>query len=141
MEKYRSNQYFITNTREDVREMNRLRNKVAIVSGGASGIGEGTVRLFAQEGAQVVVADINETLGRKVAEEVRQAGGDATFIRLDVSREEEWDSAIRQMLERYGKLNVLINNAGISLATMWRTTRWRNGTGSFPSTPPASTWA
>ena len=82
--------------------MNRLRNKVAIVSGGASGIGEGTVRLFAQEGAQVVVADINETLGRKVAEEVRQAGGDATFIRLDVSREEEWDSAIRQMLERYG---------------------------------------
>jgi NAD(P)-dependent dehydrogenase (short-subunit alcohol dehydrogenase family) len=92
MEKYRSNQYFITNAAEDVREMNRLRNKVAIISGGASGIGEGTVRLFAQEGAQVVVADINETLGRKVVEEVRQAGGDATFIRLDVSREEEWVS-------------------------------------------------
>ncbi len=96
--------------------MGRLDGKVAFVTGGASGIGEGTVRLFAKEGAKVVIADVNEALGKRLAEEIRRDGGDAIFIKLDVSREIGWIDAIQQAVARYGKVNVLVNNAGISLA-------------------------
>jgi 3(or 17)beta-hydroxysteroid dehydrogenase len=96
--------------------MARLEGKVAVVTGGALGIGEATAKLFAQEGARVVVADINEAQGRRVAEEIRRAGGDAEYMLLDVTDEENWKSLMDETVQKYGKLNVLVNNAGISLA-------------------------
>jgi 3(or 17)beta-hydroxysteroid dehydrogenase len=95
--------------------MGRLEGKVAIVSGGAMGIGRGTATLFGQEGAKVVVADIDETAGRAVVDEIGAGGGEATFVKLDVSSEDDWKRAVAETLAAYGKLNVLVNNAGISL--------------------------
>ena len=92
----------------------RLEGKVAVVTGSAGGIGEATAKLFAAKGAKVVVADINESNGKKVAEEIRQSGNDALYIRLDVTSEESWQLLMKTVLEKYGKLNILVNNAGIS---------------------------
>jgi NAD(P)-dependent dehydrogenase (short-subunit alcohol dehydrogenase family) len=91
----------------------RLGGKVAIVTGGASGIGRATCRLFAREGAAVVVADVDEPGGRRVADDIVQGGGRATFHRLDVAVEEEWTAAIEAVLREHGRLDVLVNNAGI----------------------------
>jgi NAD(P)-dependent dehydrogenase (short-subunit alcohol dehydrogenase family) len=91
----------------------RLAGKVALVSGGASGIGAAHVRVFAREGAKVVAGDLQEALGEKVCEEVRAAGGEASFVRLDVTEAASWRSAVAETVERYGKLTTLINNAGI----------------------------
>jgi 3(or 17)beta-hydroxysteroid dehydrogenase len=96
--------------------MGRLDNKVAIVTGSAEGIGKATAVLFAKEGAQVVVADINETKGQEVVEEIKQAGGDAIFFMLDVTNEKQWQSLMKTTTDKYGKLNVIVNNAGISRA-------------------------
>jgi len=120
----------------------RLQGKVAIVTGGAEGIGEATARLFAREGARVVVADINEKEGGRVAEEIRRNGGEAIFVRLDVTDEEDWKSLMRETLSKYGKLNVLVNNAGISeIADIestaledWNRTMAVNATGVFLGT-------
>jgi NAD(P)-dependent dehydrogenase (short-subunit alcohol dehydrogenase family) len=95
--------------------MGRLTGKVALVTGGALGIGAATVKLFAAEGAQVVLADINKAAAEKIVDEVRAAGGAATFVALDVSHEDDWRRAMSETLRLYGKLNVLVNNAGISL--------------------------
>ena len=93
----------------------RLSGKVAIVTGGASGIGAATCRLFAQEGAKgVVVADINEELGMAVANEIQGQGSDAFFILLDVSEEQQWIEAVAATVARYGRLDVTVNNAGMS---------------------------
>ena len=70
--------------------MNRVKDKVALITGGASGIGKETALMLAKEGAKVVVTDINEDGGKKVAEEIRSNGGDAIFIKHDVSKEEDW---------------------------------------------------
>ena len=91
----------------------RLDGKVAIVTGGASGIGRATCRLFGREGAAVAVADVDEPGGRAVAEEIVRGGGRATFHRLDVTVEEEWAAAIEEVLREHGRLDVLVNNAGI----------------------------
>ncbi len=91
----------------------RLDGKVAIVTGGASGIGRATCRLFGREGAAVAVADVDEPGGRAVAEEIVRGGGRATFHRLDVTVEEEWAAAIEGVLREHGRLDVLVNNAGI----------------------------
>lgn len=91
----------------------RLAGKVALISGGASGIGAGHVRVFAREGAKVVVGDLQEELGRRVAEEACAAGGEAIFVELDVTSEESWKAAVATAVERFGKLTTLINNAGI----------------------------
>ena len=96
--------------------MGRLDNKVAIVTGSAEGIGKATALLFAKEGAKVVVADINETKGKAVVDEIQQAGGDAIFFLLDVTNEQQWKSLMNRTTEKYGKLNVVVNNAGISRA-------------------------
>lgn len=96
--------------------MGRLDNKVAIVTGSAEGIGRATAILFAKEGAKVVVADINETKGKTVVKEIQQAGGDARFFLLDVTNEKQWKALMKQAIEKYGKLNVVVNNAGISRA-------------------------
>lgn len=94
--------------------MDRLKGKVALVTGGAKGIGKITCRLFAEEGASVVIADIDEEAGNKLADDIRISGAEANFIKLDVSSEANWNEAIIQTVERYGKLNVLVNNAGIA---------------------------
>ncbi|NLT16849.1 MAG: SDR family NAD(P)-dependent oxidoreductase, partial [Clostridiales bacterium] len=95
--------------------MNRLASKVALVAGGAIGIGRADCILFAREGAKVAVGDINETEGRRTVEDIRKEGGDAIFVKLDVSREEDWKTAIAETIKAYGKINILILNAGISL--------------------------
>ena len=95
----------------------RLKNKVAIVTGGASGIGAATCRLYAQEGAAgIVVADINEEAGQSVAAEIVQAGGEAIFVYLDVSVESQWIDTLNATVARYNRLDITVNNAGMSVA-------------------------
>jgi NAD(P)-dependent dehydrogenase (short-subunit alcohol dehydrogenase family) len=95
--------------------MDRLAGKVAIVSGGAMGIGAATCALFASEGARVVVADVDDDAGRGVAQAIVAGGGEATFMKLDVRSEDDWRRVVAGTVELYGKLTVLVNNAGISL--------------------------
>jgi NAD(P)-dependent dehydrogenase (short-subunit alcohol dehydrogenase family) len=96
--------------------MGQLDGKVAIITGAASGMGAATARLFAREGASVLVADINEDGGAAVVAEIEQAGGVASFLRTDVTREEDIVAMIDAAVERYGRLDVLYNNAGGGVA-------------------------
>ncbi|KAM0554876.1 hypothetical protein ACHAPJ_006611 [Fusarium lateritium] len=93
-----------------------LDQKVALVTGAASGFGEGIATLFAVEGAKVLVADINEASGKKVAENIVASGGTATFIRLDVTSADDWFRALKSAKKLYGGLDVLVNNAGWTYA-------------------------
>ena len=93
---------------------NRLSGKVAIVTGGASGIGAETARIFAGHGATVVVCDVNAALGQSIVEGIGKNGGEAVFRSLEVTNEEQWAALVRDTEETYGKLNVLTNIAGIS---------------------------
>ncbi len=92
----------------------RLAGKVAIITGAAHGMGEEEARLFAREGAKVVVADILEREGEAVAASIRQANGDAAFMKLDVTDDANWGAVIAGTLAKYGRLDILVNNAGIS---------------------------
>ena len=92
----------------------RLEGKVAIITGGANGMGAEECRIFAREGAKVVIADVMEEEGRQVEAEIAESGGDAVFMRLDVTSEPNWEDALEATLSRYGKLDILVNNAGIS---------------------------
>ena len=94
--------------------MGRLDGKVAIITGGANGMGATEARLFAQEGAKVVIGDIKEEDGRRLEVEINGAGGEVMFFPLDVTKEEDWPRVVDQTVARFGKLNVLVNNAGIS---------------------------
>ena len=89
--------------------MARLQDKVAVITGGASGIGEGTVRLFASEGARVVIADVQDARGEKLAEEL---GTNTTYVHADVSREDDIANAIDLAVRRFGRLDCMYNNAG-----------------------------
>lgn len=91
----------------------RLAGKVALVSGGASGIGAAHVRVFTAEGAKVVAGDVQEAQGKAVVEEVNRSGGEAVFVRLDVAKEADWANAVQTAVSRFGKLTTLINNAGV----------------------------
>ena len=91
----------------------RLAGKVALISGGARGMGASEARLFTREGARVVIGDILEAEGRGVEAEIRAAGGDILFVGLDVTDEGDWDRAVARTVERFGKLDVLVNNAGV----------------------------
>ena len=91
----------------------RLAGKVALISGGARGQGAAEARLFAREGAKVVIGDRLQEEGRRIEAEVGKAGGDAVFVKLDVTSESDWKYAIRETVDRFGKLDVLVNNAAI----------------------------
>ena len=92
----------------------RLEGKVALISGGSRGMGAYEAELFIQEGAKVVVGDVREDEGRALAEKISEGGGDAVFVRLDVTSETDWAAAVQEAVTRYGKLDVLVNNAGVS---------------------------
>jgi 3(or 17)beta-hydroxysteroid dehydrogenase len=93
--------------------MDRVKGKVAIITGGAGGLGKAQAVLLAQEGAKVVVTDLDEAHGQGVAEEIKGNGGEALFIRHDVSSEAQWKSVIKETLKKFSKLDILVNNAGV----------------------------
>ena len=93
--------------------MDRVKGKTALITGAAGGLGEGIATLLANEGANVIVADINEAGGKKVVASIQEEGGEAAFIKLDISIESDWEKAILETVSMYKKLDVLVNNAGI----------------------------
>ena len=95
--------------------MGRLSGKVAIISGGARGQGAEEARLFASEGAKIIIGDILDSEGIQVGSEIVERGGQAKFVRLDVSIEGDWSKAVQLAISEYGKLDILVNNAGILL--------------------------
>ena len=120
--------------------MKLLQNQVAIVTGGSSGIGRATALLFAREGARVVVADMNDAAGQAVVDDIRRAGGDAFYQRVDVRQDEECAALVEVTLGHYGQLDIAFNNAGISGTTAltqdqtlehWRNVLYVNLTGVF----------
>ena len=92
----------------------RLEGKVALISGGSRGMGAYEAELFVQEGAKVVVGDVREDEGYNLVDKIIKSGGDAVFVRLDVTSETDWTAAVNEAANRYGKLDVLVNNAGVS---------------------------
>jgi len=95
--------------------MARLAGKVALISGGARGQGAAEARLFTREGAKVVFGDILDAEGKQVEAELRAQGGEATYVHLNVTREQDWQSAVQLAESQYGKLDILVNNAGIAI--------------------------
>lgn len=95
--------------------MGRVTGKVALVTGGASGIGRACCELLAREGARVAITDIDERQGRALADSIKESGGEAVFFRHDVTSEEEWIAAIRRTEDAFGPLNILVNNAGVAV--------------------------
>ena len=90
----------------------RLKDKAAFISGGARGLGAAIAKLFAGEGAKVVIGDVLEEEGRRTEAEINETGGECLFVRLDVTSEAGWRQAVASTVARFGKLNVLVNNAG-----------------------------
>lgn len=97
--------------------MGLLKNKVAIITGAASGIGKETALLFAKEGAKVVVSDISEEKGKTVAREIENNGGTAIFVKADTSKMADNKNLVKKTLDAFGKLNIAVNNAGIGGAS------------------------
>ncbi len=123
----------------------RLAGKVALISGGARGMGAVEAELFVREGAKVVFGDVLEAEGKAVEQRIRAAGGEATFVALDVTSEEHWAAAVAAAERRYGRLDVLVNNAGIgsrgrvedTTLAEWERTMAVNSTGVFLGTKAA----
>src|SRR2546430_16787634 len=117
----------------------RLAGEVALISGAARGMGAAEAKMFARERGQVVIADVLEAEGRAVEAGVAAKGGQAAFVRLDVTRENDWQEAVALAQQRFGKLNVLVNTAGISATgrvegtplEAWQRVREGNATGVF----------
>jgi 3alpha(or 20beta)-hydroxysteroid dehydrogenase/cyclopentanol dehydrogenase len=91
----------------------RLEGKSCLISGGAKGLGAAQARLFAREGARVAVGDVLESEGARLVEELRASGADSLYVSLDVTSEADWQQAVRAVMEEFGALDVLVNNAGI----------------------------
>lgn len=92
----------------------RLEGKVAIITGGASGIGEAHAHLYAAEGAKVVVTDIQEDFGARVVAAIISEGGNAIFVRQDVTSEADWAAVVSATVDKYGVITTLVNNAGVA---------------------------
>jgi 3(or 17)beta-hydroxysteroid dehydrogenase len=95
--------------------MNRVKGKSAIVTGGAGGLGRAQALLLSREGARVVVSDTREAEARQVVEEINAQGGEAFFLRHDVSKDAEWERVMKETVSRFEKLDVLVNNAGVMI--------------------------
>ncbi|MCO6563880.1 MAG: SDR family oxidoreductase [Apibacter sp.] len=93
--------------------MRRLENKIALITGAAAGIGRTTALLFAKEGAKLVLTDVNIEGVNKVSDEIKKSGGDAIGLSLDVSNEEQWIGVVKSAVDKYGRVDILFNNAGI----------------------------
>ncbi|UPT64676.1 MAG: glucose 1-dehydrogenase [Hyphomonadaceae bacterium JAD_PAG50586_4] len=96
--------------------MGRVAGKVALVTGGGLGLGRATAQMLAREGAKVVVTDVKDVEGARVADEIVDAGGEAMFLHHDVAKEADWDRVVRATVERFGGLQILVNNAGVALS-------------------------
>jgi len=94
----------------------RVKGRIALVTGGASGIGRGCSERLAEEGAHVVITDIQDEMGADVVSGIRAAGGSAEYLHHDVTREDEWVRVIESVADRHGALHILVNNAGIGIA-------------------------
>src|SRR2546426_6543679 len=123
----------------------RLGGKVAIISGAANGMGAEEARLFAREGAKVVIADLHEDEGTRLAAEITAAASEALFVRTDVTSEDDWRQAVQTTVAQFGKLDILVNNAGLSSTSEadpmdtdgWRRIMEVNATGVFLGTKHA----
>ena len=123
----------------------RLEGKVALISGGARGMGAAEARIFAREGARVAIGDLLEDEGARLEAEIAEAGGEAIFVRLDVTSEADWTRAVEMVVSRFEKLDVLVNNAGIyhkaqvveTTAEDWDRVMAVNATGPFLGTKAA----
>jgi NAD(P)-dependent dehydrogenase (short-subunit alcohol dehydrogenase family) len=93
--------------------MKQLENKVAIITGAGSGIGKSTAMLFAGEGAKVIISDVNEANGNSTADEITKNGGAAFFVKADSLKPEDNEALVKQTLDKYGSLDIAVNNAGI----------------------------
>ncbi|MFC7394763.1 SDR family NAD(P)-dependent oxidoreductase [Scopulibacillus cellulosilyticus] len=91
----------------------RLENKVAVITGGGTGIGKETALLFAKEGAKIVITDINQESGSQAVKDIEANSGEALFVQHDVSKEEDWKKVAEETIKTFGKVDVLFNNAGI----------------------------
>ena len=92
----------------------RLENKVALISGGARGMGAVEAKMFVQEGAKVVIGDVLDEDGKQTEAEINEAGGECVFVHMDVTDEIAWGDAVAAAVDRFGKLDILVNNAGIA---------------------------
>lgn len=95
------------------KKSNTMKGKTVIITGGASGIGEAAVRLFASSGANVVVSDIDSTKGNKLVNEIREVDGIASFFKTDVAVAQQMEALVNYAVDTYGKLDIAVNNAGI----------------------------
>lgn len=101
----------------------RVRGKVAVVTGGAQGIGRGCARMLAQEGASVIIADVQDAVAQATVENIRNLGGEAMYFRADVIAEDQCSRLMEEAVSRYGRLDILVNNAGwFPRATLEETT-------------------
>lgn len=116
-----------------------LKGKVAVITGSARGIGKSIATLFARQGAKIVISDVADEIGEKTAQEIKELGGEAIYIHCDVSDPRDAEGLIRSAVENFGKLNILVNNAGVtsdSLLVRMKDEDWNrvisiNLTGSF----------
>ena len=123
----------------------RLENKVALISGGARGMGAEEAMLFAREGAKVVIGDVLTEEGRQTEARINETGAECLFVKLDVTSESDWRDAVAAAVSRFGKLDILVNNAGISISggleefteEMWDRTMDINSKGVFLGTREA----
>jgi 3(or 17)beta-hydroxysteroid dehydrogenase len=95
--------------------MDRLTGKVAIITGGATGIGQACGELFAREGAAVALTDTNTTGGNEVRLAIERAGARAIFLQHDVGREDDWQRVVAETVRAFGKLDIVVNNAGLGI--------------------------